>query len=141
MNTETTSAVTCDISAAANLELQPHYQALALSVVYDNEWPGSPGYCEPSEALWSIEMLRPGQLRNIFRNSSKASAWLQAEVRMDIEDEMHRGWADLLDEPIQEEVTIFIREGRAYIWDGWHRTAASMATHRLLKALVGRPIS
>lgn len=141
MNPETNLALTCEISAEANIERQPYYRALAAAVMDDNEWPGSPGYCAPSKALWTIEMLRPGQLRNIFRNSSKAAAWLQAEIRMDIADEMHRGWAAMLAEPICEDVTIFIRDGRAYIWDGWHRTAASLATHRPLRALVGRPIS
>lgn len=112
----------------------------AAAYVNDNHSPGDPGHHEPSEATWTQEVLRPDQLTNVFASRKEAAAWMANEIEMDEAEELHRDWRALLTEPIREEVVLLIRDdGKAYIWDGWHRAAASIATDRPLAAIVGRP--
>jgi hypothetical protein len=106
---------------------------------YDNQEAGTPGYCEPKAADWTMELLPPAALTNIFANAEDARAWMDEEIKMDEEDKMNRGWSKLLVEDIREEVTLFIRDGKAYVWDGWHRTAAAIIKGVPVLAIVGRP--
>lgn len=108
--------------------------------LHDNHEPGSPGYCCPSKANWTMELLTPDQLTNVFADAAEARRWFDEEIIMDREDDMNRQWDRLLVEDIVEEVVILIREGKAYIWDGWHRTAAAIIKGVPIKAIVGRPI-
>lgn len=117
-------------------ELRRH----AESVLGDNQSPGGPGWCRPSMARWTVELLSPEQLVNVFASPEEARQWLNSEIEMDRQDELHRDWHRLLVEDIREEVVLLIREGKAYIWDGWHRAAAAIATGRSLPAIVGRPV-
>lgn len=105
----------------------------------DNQHPGSEGYCHPSKADWTLETLSPSALTNIFATQEAARTWLDEEIKMDEEDEMHRDWHLLLTEDIREEVTLLVRDGVAHVWDGWHRCAASIARGIPVKAIVGRP--
>ena len=111
----------------------------AAGYVNDNHSPGDPGHHEPSDATWTQEVLRPDQLTNVFASREEAMAWMSNEIEMDEAEELHRDWRALLTEPIREEVVLLIRDDKAYIWDGWHRAAASIATDRPLAAIVGRP--
>lgn len=58
---------------------------------------------------------------------------------MAVDEGLHREWSELLTEPIQEEIVVLKRDGVAYICDGWHRVAASVAKGEDIKAIVGRP--
>ena len=111
----------------------------AAMYVNDNHSPGDPGHHEPAQAEWTQEVLRPDQLTNVFASREEAAAWMSNEIEMDESEELHRDWRTLLTEPIREEVVLLIRDDKAYIWDGWHRAAASIATGRPLAAIVGRP--
>ncbi len=106
----------------------------------DNQGPGQPGDCVPSEANWTLEELKPEQLTHVFASQAEAQAWIASEIEMDESDEMHREWRRLLTEDIREEVVVFIRKGDAHVWDGWHRIAASIARGISVKAIVGRDI-
>jgi hypothetical protein len=111
----------------------------AAGYLNDNQYPGLPGYCNPNKADWSLEILEPSALTNVFASPEKARAWLNEEIEMDRDDEMHRDWYLLLTEDIREEAVLLIRDGVAHVWDGWHRTAAAIARGIPLKTIVGRP--
>ena len=113
-------------------------RAQAAGYAYDNHGPGDPGWCKPQYADWTQESLSADQLTNIFASVEEARAWIQGEVAMDRDDEMHRNWHLLLEEDIREEVVVFIFEDKAYVWDGWHRIAASIVKGVPVKAIVGR---
>ncbi|MBK6616400.1 hypothetical protein [Ottowia sp.] len=101
--------------------------------------PGEDGYCKASEAEWSLAWLGMADLSNCFDSPEDAGSWLDEEIKSEESEGLNRGWRRLLSEEIREEVCVLIRDGRAHIWDGWHRVAASLATGRLVKAIVGRP--
>jgi hypothetical protein len=111
----------------------------ASAYLNDNQYPGSAGYCDPRKADWSLEVLQPAELTNIFETPEEARAWLDEEIRMEEEDGLHCGWRALLTEDIREETILLVRDGAAHVWDGWHRTAASVARGIPLKSIVGRP--
>jgi hypothetical protein len=47
---------------------------------------------------------------------------------------------DLLEGPIREPIVVVMIDGRAWIWDGWHRTAASHVLGRTtIPAICGVP--
>lgn len=58
---------------------------------------------------------------------------------MDEDDGLNRDWRRLMVEPIREVVVLLMRNELAYVWDGWHRVVAAIATGRAVKAIVGRP--
>lgn len=120
---------------------QTQLQSFAAACVDDNQVPGTPGYCDPEQATWAVEVLAPAQLTNVFANAIDAREWLHKEIAMDLEDSMNRGWDRLLKEDIHEEVIVLIRNNLVYIWDGWHRAAAAIAKGVSLVAIVGRPKS
>lgn len=66
------------------------------------------------------------------------SGWFQEEVQAFAEDGDPHRFDSMLDRPIQEEVILVEHEGRAWLWDGWHRTAASAHVGREhVPAIVG----
>lgn len=119
---------------------QKELRAIARAVQFDNHGPGDPGYCPAQAAHWTVEAVLPEQLENAFSTPDAARAWLASEIEMDRDEQLHRDWAQLLVEHIRDEPVVLLRDGQAYIWDGWHRTAALLATARPVFALVGRPL-
>lgn len=101
---------------------------------------GDPGYCDPEQANWAEEMLSADMLAHVWKTADDAFAWISAEIEMDKEEGLGRGWERLLVEPVREEIFCLVRDGNAYIWDGYHRAAALIATGRPIAAIVGRPI-
>jgi hypothetical protein len=120
-------------------EPRDELREIARAHLHDNHCYGDPGYCDPAKADWAFEVLEPAQLTNIFDSASRAREWLDDEIELDHADQLGRQWERLLYEEITEEVVIFVRDGLAYIWDGWHRCAAAIAKNVPLKAIVGRP--
>lgn len=54
--------------------------------------------------------------------------WYADELELDREEELRRGWADLSVEEITDPVIVaFPDDGSVQIWNGWHRTAGSIA--------------
>ena len=102
---------------------------------------GDPGYCLPEEASWTIECVDHATFAHLWANSEAANEWIQAEIKMDEDEGLNRGWAQLWNEPIEEEIVCLVRDGVAYIWDGHHRAAAAIATGRPVRAIVGHPRS
>lgn len=86
-----------------------------------------------------MELVGPERFSD-FEGAAGAKAWLEREIEMDETECLHREWRALLSEEIREEVVVLDRGGRLYIWDGWHRVAASISRGIAVKAIVGRPI-
>jgi hypothetical protein len=99
---------------------------------------GEAGYCRPSEANWEKTDAFPvSMLTHLIDDWHQ---WFQGELAMNEEDAMGREWSSLLNEDIQEEIVVLVRDGKGYIWDGWHRTAAVIVSGReFIPAIVGRP--
>jgi hypothetical protein len=114
----------------------------AQGYAHDNYAPGEDGYCNPKQANWQyVDKFELEQLAHLMGDASEWKAWLDAELAMDRDDELHRDWDRLLVEPIEEEVVILVRDDKGYIWDGWHRVAASIVSGRTtIKAIVGQPV-
>lgn len=108
---------------------------------YDNLGPGDDGYVLAENAIWGMELLPVSTLIHLMPSRGDWIRWFKEELEMDASDYGGtRGWADLLVEPIHEEIVVTLIDNKAYIWDGWHRAAASIASHRdTVPALVGRP--
>lgn len=102
--------------------------------------PGDPGYCHPAKASWSTGTLSAEDFTHIWESPAAAMAWISDEIKVAAEDGLQRDWHLLLIEPIREEVYCLLRDGQAYIWDGYHRIAALIATGRPIAAIVGRPL-
>ena len=101
--------------------------------------PGDPGYCHPDKASWSTGTLLAEDFAHIWDSPAAAMLWISDEIMMAEEDGLQRDWHLLLTEPVREEVYCLLRKGQAYIWDGYHRVAALIATGRPIVAIVGRP--
>lgn len=102
---------------------------------------GDAGFCRAENADWHYDpVFDLSLLMHLFANEGGAKAWLDDEIKMDEEEELCRGYRAMLAEDIEEEVVILVRDGKGYIWDGWHRVAAALASGRAtLKAITGTP--
>lgn len=106
--------------------------------VEDNYTRGDLGYCHPNAAAWSREENFP--VAALVHLMEDWTTWFQDELDMDRDDEMGRDWAALLTEDIRDEIFVLVRDGKGYIWDGWHRAAATIVSGReFIPAIVGRP--
>jgi hypothetical protein len=65
--------------------------------------------------------------------------WHEGECRLDDEEfDGGREWKALVDEEVREPIVVVIEAGRVQIWDGWHRTGASIVAGRTtIPAIVG----
>ena len=117
-------------------------RGFAAGYQHDNYCPGDAGYCSPAQARWTEETIDLSLFLHLMaQGKADWETWFASELEMDAKEALHRGWEQLLVEPIQEEVVVLIRDGKGYIWDGWHRVGASIVAGReTIRAVVGRPI-
>lgn len=89
----------------------------------------------PTESLqWYVVDNYP--LNRIWNRPD--AEWFAAERAMHAEDGRPEMYDDMLSEPILEPIIVRQADGLGYIWDGWHRTAASVVLGRdSIIALVG----
>lgn len=101
---------------------------------------GDPGYCAPDAARWKYESNYDiSRLTHLFLPEGGAK-WFEQEVTWAAEDGRAGYYADMLDQPISEAIIVLEREGKGYIWDGWHRTAAAITQNlTTIRAIVGIP--
>lgn len=110
--------------------------------------PGDSAFCEPHEAVWTLEILLPAQLSTVFADAATAAAWFSEQIELAEVWERDQNPGNILStelrqmlvEDIRLEVIVLMRAEIPYIWDGLYRIAASIATGRAVKAIVGRPI-
>ena len=102
-----------------------------------NYAPGEPGYCRPFDAFWVYEPNY--DVSKLLHLVADWPAWFLAEQK-DKADEGREGYYDsMLDRPIDEAIIVLEREGKGYIWDGWHRTGAAVTKNlEGLRAIVGQ---
>lgn len=103
--------------------------------------PGEPGYCNPDKASWrfvadyDVAKLHPvaeGNLQEWFKDEQAMAAM---GGRPGVYDSM-------LTRPINEAIIVLERDGTGYIWDGWHRTGATVTKGgKTIPAIVGTPRS
>lgn len=100
--------------------------------------PGEPGYCAPGHATWTYEHnYDVSKLLHLVPEGWEA--WF-AEERRELAELRPPGWYEaMLNQPIEEAIIVLERGGLGYIWDGWHRTGATV-TRKLtrIRAIVGR---
>lgn len=66
--------------------------------------------------------------------------WFEDEVRMWADEGQPHRYDELVEGPILEAVVLVEYAGRAWLWDGCHRTAASVVAGRdYVPAIVGTP--
>ena len=99
---------------------------------------GETGDCDPNKASW--QFIADFPLALLHHLSDNWPAWFDDEIRMDEVDELNRGYRAMLREPIIEAIVVVMVDGKGYIWDGWHRTGASISSGRTtIRAIVGTP--
>ena len=70
--------------------------------------------------------------------------WFQGEIEAEMDGRGYSYWAELLGEKIEEPIVITIpgdrQDGSSWdIWDGWHRSGATISTGRKsIPAVLGR---
>ena len=72
------------------------------------------------------------------------AGWLKNEIAMYREegswDNRESEWEAMIHEPIREPIVLTELSGLGYLWDGWHRTAATIVSGRKsIPAIVGTP--
>jgi hypothetical protein len=94
--------------------------------------------CDPARATWRYEhAFELAAVKDLLGG-------LEEVVRHRDRDGRSRGigcgYRAMLDEDIDDEIIVLLRDGKAYIWDGWHAVAAALVSGRTtLKAIVGVP--
>lgn len=56
---------------------------------------------------------------------TELARWMREEIKMWAEEGQPKRYNDMFTSPIQEPVVLIEHEGKAYLWDGWHRCGAS----------------
>lgn len=104
--------------------------------------PGEEGYCPVSKAQWSYQPEFSMNYLEHLMDLGQAQwiEWFDDEHQMFSED--GREWVcnDMMSQDIVEPIVVILRDGKAYIWDGWHRTGATFKKNlTTIKAIVGIP--
>ncbi|MDW1583262.1 hypothetical protein R7Q39_19585 [Vibrio sp. 947] len=98
----------------------------------ENVCKGDPGYIEPGNGTFNMQSDYPVErLIHLMDSLEEWKVWYNDEVKdlSDIRGEDY--FEDMLKNPIRDPVYISEIDGKAYIWDGWHRVAASIKAGRL----------
>jgi hypothetical protein len=126
------------VSCANDSDRSKWLETTAAMHQHDQNTEGEPGYCEASEADWRLQPDFPLCLLTHLNNDW--ISWFKDEVAWDESLGGVRQWKRLLTEDIQEEVIVFVRDDRAYLWDGCHRVAAAISSGKeSIRAIVGEP--
>jgi hypothetical protein len=105
---------------------------------HDIYMPGDAGYCDAEKANWSqMDRFPLSMLTHLIDDWDQ---WFKGEIAMDETEQLGRGYAAMLGSEIEDEIVVLVRGGKGYIWDGWHRAAASIVSGKThIKAIVGVP--
>ena len=99
---------------------------------------GDAGYCQAKDAEWRHEPKFDLSLLAHLCDDWKG--WFDGEIEMDEDEELGRGYRAMVSDAIKEAVVILVRDGKGYIWDGWHRTGATFKKGAAtINAIVGNP--
>lgn len=100
--------------------------------------PGEPGYCKPNHAIWTYEPNYDiSKLLHLIPDGW--SAWFENEIKELAELREPGYYEAMLNRPIQEAIIVRENARLGYLWDGWHRTGATITRGRpTIRAIVGR---
>lgn len=125
MTTNSPNPVDGDVQAL--IMSQKEMQDFANIYRSDNDQ-GTYAWFDASLANWSEGFLSPKDFEHVFDQES-ATKWLDREIEIFIEDgRCPRDYVYLKSNPALNPVIVVFYEGKAVIWDGYHRIAA--AVHR-----------
>lgn len=86
---------------------------------------------------WTYEPAYP--VSKIHPGPEAWADWMKEEIKMWGEEGEPNRYGDMFDRPIEEPIIIIEVDGKAWLWDGCHRTgAAAMRKLPTLPAIVGR---
>lgn len=113
-------------------------QEVAAGVVGDNS-DGSPAYFDPYEGHWHYDPAFPLDAFTWIMSPDKWRAWIAEEIEEFTTDLGHdRGYTAMQTEEIIEPIVVSLYQGKAHIWDGFHRIGVSFAKGATtIKAIVG----
>lgn len=99
--------------------------------------PGELGYCYANAATWRYDPHYPvSKLLHLLPDQ-----WLEwfRQEQVEAADDGREGYYDsMLARPISDAIIVLERDGKGYIWDGWHRTGAAVTKNlTTLRAIVG----
>ena len=65
-------------------------------------------------------------------------AWMKEEIAMWVDEGQPDRFDDMFDQPIRDKVVLVVDAGRGFLWDGYHRTGASvMKGETTVRAVIG----
>lgn len=115
----------------------------AQLVVGENIDVDEPGYIDPELALWRFDKnFNVQRLLPLMDTVDEFQSWWNDEVEIlgDVKGECY--FNDLLSNEIREPIIISIIDSRIFVWDGWHRIAASVITGKTtIPVIFGVPIT
>jgi hypothetical protein len=81
-----------------------------------------------SEISWAYDSAFDVSRLHAIMSPAEWRDWMDDEIAISVEDlEDPERWAPLIDEDIRDPVVIFEHpDGNLHIWDGWHRSAATV---------------
>jgi hypothetical protein len=129
----------------AALDYTPGYEGVSPeelrqeAALFDNT-EDEGGYVEPEDADWAYVANYPlDKLLAKFGGVEGCKQWFREECQFSME-EGRGGYGYLVVQPIREAAVLVERDGEPFIWDGWHRIAASIVKgETTIKAIVGEP--
>lgn len=66
--------------------------------------------------------------------------WMRAEIAVEAEDQLDRGWSTMADEAIAEPIVLVLIGDQGYCWDGNHRIGSRcLGADPYLPAIIGTP--
>lgn len=111
---------------------------LATYLMYENITEGDEGFIKPENAKWTFEKENENKMFiSLMDNKNNWNEWFNNEIQLLKDIKGADYFYDLLENPIREPVLITIVNNKIYIWDGWHRIAASIISNKTLPVVFG----
>ncbi|MFC2935975.1 hypothetical protein ACFH1L_01720 [Klebsiella michiganensis] len=105
---------------------------------HDND-EGGHAWFDATEALWIEGYLSPVAFHHIFK-PSEAGPWLDNEINQIEEDgRCAKSYREIRKGKTKKPVVVVLDNGRAIVWDGFHRIAAAVARNEPVYAIYAAP--
>lgn len=117
---------------------QEQMQSEANIYRHDND-EGTHAWFDATEALWTEGYLSPVAFHHIFK-PSEAGKWLDNEIALLEEDgRCAKSYREIRKGDAKNPVVVVFDNGRAIVWDGFHRIAAAVARNEPVYAIYTAP--